>query len=244
MALSTVTLKWDLTDLIQAGLSATLSITPTAQMSDTADHVLIPPVARPYTFTGGTGQLAGIVANDSPNVLPANPYAGYLISVTSAAGQVIVPQFQTQLLTGGGDVQWLDELVIVPVVATAYQYFPVTGMAATGYTGAGSIAPKVATLEDAPTITVNAAAGNLFRVTLGGNRALGNPAGGTDGQLIRVEVTQDGTGSRLLSYGSAYNLGSAGAPVLSTTPGAMDVLGFCYDAGLATPWRLLAFDPD
>ena len=148
MTLSTVELRWDLADLIEAGLSAVLSITPTAQMSDPVDHVLVGAVARTYTFTGGTGQLAGIVANDNANILPAyappgQPGAGYLISVTSAAGQVIVPQFCTQLLYANGAVQWLDELVIVPVVATSYQYLPLTsGVATSGQvpsaTGVGS----------------------------------------------------------------------------------------------------------
>lgn len=140
MSLSTITLSWDLTDMIEAGLSATLSITPTAQMSDSTDHILIPPVVRTYTFTGGAGSLAGIVANDNANILPAN--TGYLISVTSAAGQVIVPQFQTQLLTANGATQWLDALAVVPVVATSYQYLPLpSGTATAGYvpvaTGAG-----------------------------------------------------------------------------------------------------------
>jgi hypothetical protein len=148
VTLSTVELRWDLADLIEAGLSAVLSITPTAQMSDPVDHVLVGAVARTYTFTGGTGQLAGIVANDNANILPAyappgQPGAGYLISVTSAAGQVIVPQFCTQLLYANGAVQWLDELVIVPVVATSYQYLPLTsGVATSGQvpsaTGVGS----------------------------------------------------------------------------------------------------------
>ena len=140
MTLSTVTLNWDLTDLIEAALEGTLSITPTAQMSDTADHILIPPVARTWKFTGGTGSLAGIVANDNASVLPQG--TGYLISVTDENGKVIVPQFQTQLLSANGATQWLDALATVPVVTTSYQYLPVpSGTPAAGQvpgaTGAG-----------------------------------------------------------------------------------------------------------
>lgn len=122
MTLNTVTLKWDLSDLMEAGISATLSITPTAQLSDTTDHILIPPVARSVTFSGGTGQLAGIVANDNSALQPAG--SGYLISVTSQQGKVLVAQFQTQLNFANGATQWLDELAVVPVVATSYQYLP------------------------------------------------------------------------------------------------------------------------
>jgi hypothetical protein len=121
--LNTVELRWDLTDLLGAGLTATLSITPTAQMSDTTDHILIPPAARGYVFTGGTGSLAGIIANDNPDITPAG--AGYLISVTSA-GKVIIPQFQTRILSSNGPVQWLDQLAVIPSVTTAYQYLPLT----------------------------------------------------------------------------------------------------------------------
>ena len=122
MTLNTVTLRWDLTDLIESGLSATLSIMPTAQLSDITDHLLIPPVARTVNFAGGTGQLAGIVANDNAAITPSG--TGYLISVVAANGVVIVPQLQTQILFANGATQWLDQLVTVPVVTTSYQYLP------------------------------------------------------------------------------------------------------------------------
>lgn len=140
MPLNTVTLKWDLTDLIETGVTAILSITPTAQMADATDHVLIPPVTRQVGFTGGTGQLAGIVANDNSAITPTG--TGYLISVV-AGGQVIVPQFQTQLNFASGAIQWLDQLAPVPVVTTSYQYLPLpTGTPSAGWfpawTGPGS----------------------------------------------------------------------------------------------------------
>ena len=249
MALNTVTLRWNITDLAQSGQAGVLTITPTAQMADATDHELIAG-GRTVNFTGGTGQLAGIVANDNSAVLPAG--TGYLITVVSAAGQVIVPQFQTQLLFANGATQWLDQLAPVPSVTTSYQYLPLpTGTPAAGEapvaTGAGEasawgtvLATTVVALTDGPTIAVNASAGNLFRVTLGANRTLASPAGGFDGQLIRVEVTQDGTGGRTLAYGGAYDFGTAGAPVLSTAPGVVDVLGFSYKQG-AGKWQCLAF---
>jgi len=122
MALNTVTLKWAVPDLVQSGLSGTLTITPTAQMSDSTDHELIPSFARQVNFSGGTGQLTGIVANDNSAILPAG--TGYLISVTASNGQVIVPQFQTQILFASGATQWLDVLAPVAQVTTAYQYLP------------------------------------------------------------------------------------------------------------------------
>ena len=186
MALSTVTLKWDLTDLIQAGLSATLSITPTAQLSDTTDHVLIPPVARTYTFTGGTGQLAGIVANDNASILPAG--TGYLISVTAASGQVIVPQFQTVINFANGATQWLDALAVVPTVATAYQFMQTLTRApvqTSNYAASANQVVPVDTTSGSVTVTLpNApAAGTLVsvkQVTLGTGHTVTVACAGSD----------------------------------------------------------------
>lgn len=125
MTLSTVTLKWNVADLVQAGMPATLVITPTAELSDTVDHEVISAViACEVEFEDGTGQLPGIVANDSANIQPAG--AGYLIKVIAATGQVIIPQFQTQILSAQAvaGVLWLDQLVTVPVVATGFAAMP------------------------------------------------------------------------------------------------------------------------
>jgi hypothetical protein len=132
MALNTVTLKWNVTDLIQSGLAATLFITPTAQMADAADHIEIPAVPQQVTFYG-TGQLPGIVANDDTQILPAG--TGYLISVVAASGRVIIPQFQAQILFANGAIQWLDALAPVPVVTTGFQYLPLPS----GVPGAGQV---------------------------------------------------------------------------------------------------------
>lgn len=123
MALSTVTLKWNLTDLVQGGQTATLVITPSAQMADSTDHVLVAqPVPRRVVFSGGQGQLAGIIANDNASILPTG--TGYTIEVVTSTGAVIVPAFTTQLLTANGATQWLDQLAPVSPVTTGYLFLP------------------------------------------------------------------------------------------------------------------------
>lgn len=368
MALETVTLKWDVTDLIQAGIEATLSITPTAELVDTTDHVTVGVITRSVRFGHGTGQLAGIIANDSAAIEPGN--AGYLIQVATDAGVTVVAAFTTQILFADGAVQWLDELVEVPSLAAGMQYLPLpsgtpaagqvpiatgageasawgpvsgagvtsvfgrtgvvtahsgdytaaqvgadasgaaaaalataesfatsavgtettraeaaevllaplaspgltgtptaptktaltnsTAIATTAYadaavavevaragaaealalpkaggTMAGALVPAVVALTDGSSIAVNAALGNTFAVTLGGNRTLANPSNPADGQVIRVRVTQDGSGSRTLAYGTAYDFGTAGSPTLSTAAAKVDILGFEYVAALA-----------
>lgn len=165
MTLNTVTLQWDLSDLTQSGLSATLTITPTAQMSDTADHVLIPAVARSVRFPYGTGQLAGIVANDNGSIQPAG--TGYLITVVADNGQVLVPQFQTQVNFANGATQWLDQLAVVPVVTTSYQYLPLPS----GTPQAGQVPVATGTGEgsgwDDVSAGVTSVNGHTGAVTLG-----------------------------------------------------------------------------
>ena len=73
-----------------------------------------------------------------------------------------------------------------------------------------------------------------FAVTLTASTGtLANPTNPADGQAIRVRVIQDSTGSRTLAYGTAYDFGAAGAPILSTTAAKVDILGFEYVASLS-----------
>lgn len=85
------------------------------------------------------------------------------------------------------------------------------------------------TLTDGASIAWNVANGAFATVTLGGNRALANPTNLVAGASYALKVTQDGTGSRTLSYGSAFKWAGGTAPTLSTTAGAVDILTFISD---------------
>lgn len=104
----------------------------------------------------------------------------------------------------------------------------------------GLITRSVVTLTDAATIAVDAADGNCFRVTLGGNRTLGAPSNPIDGQRILLEVIQDATGSRTLAYNSVYAFGTdVVSPTLTTTASKRDFIGFIYNS-TANKWYCLA----
>ena len=106
---------------------------------------------------------------------------------------------------------------------------------------AGAVAPAVVALADAATIAVDASLGNDFRVTLGGNRTLGNPANPTDGQKITFQITQGSAGSATLTWGSAYSFATGlPQPTLSTTAGLTDLLAFIYNASKGR-WLLAAY---
>lgn len=103
----------------------------------------------------------------------------------------------------------------------------------------GDLAPV--TLTDAATVATDASLGNHFRVTLGGNRTLGNPTNMVDGQRVIWELIQDATGSRTITLGSAFGLGTdITAVTLTTTASKRDFLGAVYNS-TAAKWYVIAF---
>lgn len=84
----------------------------------------------------------------------------------------------------------------------------------------------ISALTDGATITPDFAVANNFSVTLGGNRTLANPTNLTAGQSGSIFVTQDGTGSRTLAYGSYWDFAGGTAPTLSTTASAVDRIDY------------------
>ena len=114
---------------------------------------------------------------------------------------------------------------LVPDAANNWQCTPFGSVQLTANNAwtAGQAATPAA-LTDAATIAVNAAVANGFTVTLAGNRILGNPTGVLAGQHLEFAITQDGTGSRTLTYGANYKWSGGVAPVLTTTAAATDVL--------------------
>ena len=89
-------------------------------------------------------------------------------------------------------------------------------------------------LTDAATVALDTDLGNNFRVTLGGNRTMGVASNVSDGQRLFLEVIQDGTGNRTLSFPAQYQFSDGVAPVLKTAAGAIDLFDMVYDATSAT----------
>lgn len=103
-------------------------------------------------------------------------------------------------------------------------------------------------LTDAATISTDCSQGNIFEVTLGGNRTIATPANALDGQKILYRLTQDATGGRTVTWSALFRFsGTYPVPTLSTAPGATDYLEFMwnvtdsrfdclgYSLGLAAP---------
>lgn len=86
-----------------------------------------------------------------------------------------------------------------------------------------------ATLTDGANISWNLDSAQVSKVTLGGNRTLDNPTNMKNGATYILHVIQDGTGSRTLTFGSAYKWPSDTPPTLSTTANSRDILTFVSD---------------
>jgi hypothetical protein len=84
----------------------------------------------------------------------------------------------------------------------------------------------ISALTDGATITPDFAVANNYSVTLGGNRTLANPSNITAGQSGSIFITQDGTGSRTLAYGSQYDFIGGTAPTLSTAANSVDRIDY------------------
>ena len=87
-------------------------------------------------------------------------------------------------------------------------------------------AGSITALSDASSIATNFALNNHFSVTLGGNRTLANPTNIVAGQSGSFFITQDGTGSRTLAYGSYFDFAGGTAPTLSTAANAIDRIDY------------------
>jgi hypothetical protein len=85
------------------------------------------------------------------------------------------------------------------------------------------------------------ALGNIFAVTLGGNRTLGAPTGmGTSRQRAMWAISQDAIGGRILSFDPVFNFGADLTGIaLSTAPNATDYIGAVYNP-VTLKWDIVA----
>lgn len=81
-------------------------------------------------------------------------------------------------------------------------------------------------LTQAATIAVDFGTGINFTTTMTGNRALGNPSNAKVGQTGVIEIKQDTSGSRTLTYGTSWIWQGGVAPTLTTTASARDLLTY------------------
>ncbi len=83
-------------------------------------------------------------------------------------------------------------------------------------------------LSDGANIATDASLGNVFTVTLEGDRTLDNPTNLVAGGTYLWVITQDGTGTQTLAYGNKFKWPSGVAPTLSIAAASVDMVSCVY----------------
>ena len=197
------------------------------------------------TFSGNGSTVAFTLSGDAGNEQNTQVFIGGVYqqkSTYSLSGTTLT--FSTAPPTGTNNIEvvWTAPLAIgvpsdgVVTPSKLDRAYAELG-AAQSFTAAqrGSISA----LTDGATITPDFALANNYSVTLGGNRTLANPTNITAGQSGVIVITQDGTGSRTLAYGSYWKFASGTAPTLTTTAAAVDVLAYYVESSTRITTRFI-----
>jgi len=207
-------------------------------------NVFIPNTSKTYivknsvTYTDTTDALVLKVAGNTGVTIPAGTMALYVTNgVTTQAVENINTTFSSLTVTGAAR---FDSTVTVSGAADFKTNVSVSGtFIATGASRfdstvtvsgkgkfmTGALTPIV-TLTDAASVATDLNTGNVFYVTLAGNRTLAAPTETTTniGAIGQIYIQQDGTGSRTLSYNTVFQFPGASVPTLSTSANAVDTL--------------------
>lgn len=157
-------------------------------------------------------------------------FADWTISLSASAGVSSGRQILTTgLLTGGGDLS-TDRTHNVPAASASDVR---TGSDTTKAVTSAALMASSAfqTLTDAATIAFACASGYNASVTLtASGHTVGAPSGLYDGLNVTLEIVQDATGSRTVSWNTIWDFGAAGLPLLSTAAGHADKVHAQYNA--------------
>lgn len=158
--------------------------------------------------------------------LPGVPSFGFTLVADSDITDLIGSPF-----SGAAAVTSVNTQTGAVVLAAA----DVGAVAKAGDVMDGRLAPKVIALAQAAgAVAVDASLGNVYTLTLtAGGWTISSPSNAADGDVIRFRLTQDATGSRTVTWDTAYDFGATGAPVLTVTAAKTDFLAFEYDAALS-----------
>lgn len=107
-------------------------------------------------------------------------------------------------------------------------------MTVSSTTGVSSSAtPRVQTITYAASVTLDCNAADVFLITLTGNITI-DFTNGSSYQKAQVILTQDATGSRLVTWGTSVSLGSdISSATATTTANKIDYFGVQYNPASA-----------
>lgn len=215
-------------DAAVANASATAALASSGYVGTSSASLAISAGAK--SVTGVTGKS---FANDDDVYLirrgdAAARMHGVVSSANMGAGTMTVTVAADGFVGSGTYTDWvvaLGAFVSLPVGVAADLLAGTSGIAALTPDAIYDALAEV-TLTDAATISVDMATFINAKVTLGGNRTLGNPTNPKVGQTGRIRIIQDGTGSRTLAFASNWKFKNGVDPTVTTTASAYDTLEY------------------
>lgn len=167
--------------------------------------------AAGYATAAGVAKVAAEAAQTAAEAAQA--------AAEAAAGTVTLAS-QAEAEAGTNNVKYLSSLR--------------TAQAITKQRPVASVA-----LTDSSTVATDASLGGVFTLTTTQNFTLSNPTNAYSGQKMVWKITQDATGSRIITLGNAFKVSSEiSAVVLSTAANSVDWIGAIYDG---TNFNVIAF---
>ncbi|MCZ4340189.1 hypothetical protein O4H52_01125 [Sphingomonadaceae bacterium G21617-S1] len=206
-----------------ASAAATSAVNAPGTNGTSTSAVAVGTGSKGFTTQAGKAWTVGqFVLVADYNTLGANWMHG---QITAYAGTALTVNV---LATGGGGTPstWNISIAGPYVPASAAEIRACTATNSVITPAAMMAALADVTIADAATITPVTANFINAVITLGGNRTLANPTvtAAEVGKSGRIKIIQDGTGNRLLSFGSNWLFDGGNDFILSTTAGAVDYL--------------------
>ena len=106
------------------------------------------------------------------------------------------------------------------------------------HSGRQIITPESVSVSSAH-VAIDASLGNVWDVAATASFTLDNPTNPVNGQVLHLRITQDATGSRVMTLGSAWT-GGPNTITLSTAANKVDHLVAMYHSG-ASKWHITGF---
>ena len=186
------------------------------------------PVANGGTgVTASTGTVA-VVLSTSPTLV--TPVLGVATATSVNKVALTAPATSATLTIADGKTLTASNTLTLAGTDATTMTFPASNATVAGLgivqTFTAAQRGTITALTDGATITPDFAATNNYSVTLGGNRTLANPTNITAGQSGSIFVSQDGTGSRTLAYGTNWDFAGGTAPTLSTAASSVDRIDY------------------
>ena len=181
--------------------------------------------ATAVDLTAATGNVVVITGTITSTSLTMTK--GQQMTLIAAAAWPLTHHATTMNITGGVDFTCAagDRLHVVKDDDDVIRVSP---LKQDGTSVVAPVSDATQTLTDGATVNWNHNSGNVGLWAIAGNRTLAAPTNPSVGSSV-LRITQDGTGSRTVTWNSVFKWSAGSAPVLSTAANAIDVLSFIYD---------------